>query len=246
MSPREAAARYADELGWGVFPLHELVDGRCGCGDPRCEAAGKHPITVGWQKTLPGTAVGWQGRFERRGIGLNCATAKAFGLDVDRRHGADVELGRTDPPARQAARDGHRRDRQRLAFPLRASPTTSRCATRTLGPDSALHTRGVGGYLVLPPSPHHSGVTYRWLRDPFDYEVAAAPEWLLERLRRRRGGPIVESGDDGYRIPEGQRYSHLIRFAGLLRSAGLPERAIVPMGLAFPRRLLRARAADGP
>jgi hypothetical protein len=42
--------------------------------------------------------------------------------------------------------------------------------------------------------------------------------------------PIV---DDGYRVPEGHRYHHLIRFAGLLRSAGLNEEAIVRMGLVF-------------
>ena len=42
-----AAAIYALELGWRVFPLHSIVDGACSCGSATCTGTkpGKHPRT---------------------------------------------------------------------------------------------------------------------------------------------------------------------------------------------------------
>ena len=50
---------YTDELAahWIIFPLHQIVRDakgtRCGCGDPECEAIGKHPRASNWQHTQP-------------------------------------------------------------------------------------------------------------------------------------------------------------------------------------------------
>ena len=59
--PMELAmtADYTDELdaGWVIFPLHQIIrdasGARCGCGDPECEAIGKHPRASNWQHTQP-------------------------------------------------------------------------------------------------------------------------------------------------------------------------------------------------
>ena len=40
------------DAGYGVFGLHPIVCGKCGCGEPECPAAGKHPNINGWQ-TIP-------------------------------------------------------------------------------------------------------------------------------------------------------------------------------------------------
>ena len=49
---------YTDALaaGWRIFPLHPITRDEngslaCGCGNPKCEAIGKHPKTANWQHT---------------------------------------------------------------------------------------------------------------------------------------------------------------------------------------------------
>jgi hypothetical protein len=39
------------DAGFRVFGLHNIVDGKCSCGDQECKAAGKHPIASNWQHT---------------------------------------------------------------------------------------------------------------------------------------------------------------------------------------------------
>jgi Bifunctional DNA primase/polymerase, N-terminal len=232
----DAALAYTEALRWPVFPIWPMWNGRCTCEDPDCKPdnAGKRPITKGWQRTVASVAAGrgsWAPRLGRRGIGLSCGGAGVFVLDIDQRHGADVELralldGEKLPETVVAATGNgwHYTFRQPEGFEVR---------NQDLGPNSRLHTRGVGGFVVLPPSPHRSGAAYRWLRSPFDHEIAAAPEWLLDRLRNRTRSKIVSGAGDGYLIPAGQRYTHLTRFAGLVRSCGVNEATLVQCGLAF-------------
>ena len=143
-----------------------------------------------------------------------------FVLDIDCRHEADVELrdllNGERLPETVVAKTGngwHYYFRQPEDFEVR---------NWSLGPDSHLHTRGVGGYVGLPPSPHRSGVAYRWPRSPFEHEIAPAPDWMLDRLRNRTREKIAphDTGDAGYLIPGGQRYDHMMRFAGRSGPAG--------------------------
>lgn len=48
--PLEHALLYARN-GWGVFPVHAVVQARCTCGYERCSSAGKHPRTANPQST---------------------------------------------------------------------------------------------------------------------------------------------------------------------------------------------------
>jgi hypothetical protein len=52
--------------------------------------------------------------------------------------------------------------------------------------------RARSGYIVAPPSLHISGRAYAWNVDfhPKDVALAAAPEWLIERLKATRGGGV--------------------------------------------------------
>ena len=41
------------EAGITIFPLHPIVNWKCSCGNPNCEAAGKHPKASNWQHSQP-------------------------------------------------------------------------------------------------------------------------------------------------------------------------------------------------
>jgi hypothetical protein len=45
-----------------------------------------------------------------------------------------------------------------------------------------IDTRGENGYVLVPPSRHPDGQTYRWVNP--DVPIAEAPSWLLARLRK--------------------------------------------------------------
>ena len=44
--------------------------------------------------------------------------------------------------------------------------------------------RGQGGFAMLPPSMHESGIAYRWKdgREPWEMEIATAPQWLCDQI----------------------------------------------------------------
>lgn len=48
-----------------------------------------------------------------------------------------------------------------------------------------LDLRGDGGFVVAPPSAHHSGTNYYWINAPETTPIATAPDWLLDILQRR-------------------------------------------------------------
>jgi hypothetical protein len=79
-------------------------------------------------------------------------------------------------------------------------------------PTTHLDVRGIGGFVVLPPSPHVSGHIYRWERTPED-GIAQCPQILVEYARTKAGkkehqgrepaSPVaaLQSGEE---IPAGQ------------------------------------------
>ena len=226
---REAAVAYAAR-GWPVFPLHPIVGGRCGCGKHECTAIGKHPITKGWQRSIASVGAAessWRGPLGDRGIGLLCGPATGvFGLDADRRHGAAETLrawgkrGRRSETVIDATGDGWHlfyRWPEHLEIEIRA---------QDLG--GGVQCRGTDHFLVLAPSLHRSGRRYEWLRSPEDYEIAEAPDWLLELIvaKSKRQTPIVPEGEQSL-IPIGQRHHALVRLLGVLRSMGFGEDALV-------------------
>jgi putative DNA primase/helicase len=230
---RDAAVAYAAR-GWPVFPLHPIEDGRCGCRDPKCKAVGKHPITRGWPNAVASVSAAegsWGPKFGPRGIGLVCGPRSGvFGLDADRRHGAEATLanwkhqGRRLETVIDETGDGWH---ALLRWPDGFEPEIR---AQDLG--GGVSCRGAGHFLVLAPTVHWSGQRYRWIRSPDDHEVAPAPDWLLELIaassKRKR---LIESTGDGeqLRVPVGHRHHALVRWLGRERSMGFGEAALIAL-----------------
>lgn len=178
-----------------VFPLLLIVptpEGpRCECGDAACTRVGKHPAYP-WGELGPGEKIRGAD-----GCGYGIATGKRSGFFV-------VDLDGLDAQAAWAALNGGVAAADADTFVVRtgregglqlywAYPDWFVKTTRgelwhngLKGADAqGIDTRGDGGYVVAPGSPHKSGRTYEILRD---VDPAPAPAWLLEWLRSKMVG----------------------------------------------------------
>ncbi|HEY2510581.1 MAG TPA: VapE domain-containing protein [Polyangiaceae bacterium] len=195
-----------------IFPLHPIVDGRCGCSKSNCEDAGKHPLLSGWRSLGPG---------EKWGIppshGAGIATglpSGVFVVDLDRKNGIDgvaalASLGPVpDTFTVQTGSGGFHLYFQLPDFPVK----NSQGSKGGLAP--GIDIRGDGGYVVAPGSPHKSGGTYEVFAD---LPVAVAPQWLLDWPGLR--GTVRNATEAGANAPvpvdvsteEGQRRIRLAR-----------------------------------
>jgi hypothetical protein len=169
-SPQLEAALRAAGRGWRVFPIVER---------------GKRPL-VKWQTEAtcdPGRLrYWWSGPWQYANLGAVVPDATVV-LDVDPRHDGDLTLEALE--ARHGALPGTLTDITGSGgwhswFHV-ADADQLRQDANVLGP--GVDTRCAGrGYLVIPPSVHPCGGTYRWGRGT--KTTADAPGWLVERLQR--------------------------------------------------------------
>jgi hypothetical protein len=90
-----------------------------------------------------------------------------------------------------------------------------------------LDIRGVGGYVIVPPSIHPNGTAYKCVDE--EAPIAPAPEWLLGMLIQPSTAPepnpaTVQPHSEA--IPEGQRNTMLMSLAGTMRQRGMTQGAI--------------------
>lgn len=176
--------------GWPVLPLHWITDGRCSCDGRNCASPGKHPLTrngVHDATTDPDQVRQWYRRWPRMNIGIRTGRqAGLFVVDIDVDHEGIATIAR-------------------LEATNASSLLTLECETGSGGahlyyrypdditiPNSAgkigpgIDIRGEAtrdgklrpGYVVAPPSIHHSGRHYRWCT-AFS-EPQNPPRWLLD------------------------------------------------------------------
>jgi hypothetical protein len=241
---REAALTYASR-GIPILPLHYPVaqqrshrwipDGQapaapegwsaCSCGDRGCAQVAKHPLGglvphgVTAATCNRARILAWWTSHPRANIGLACGHRFDV-LDVDGPEGAQAirELAaehglRSSGPLVQTGGGG---------WHYYLAPT----GLGNARPAGLAHVdwRGRGGYVIAPPSTHHSGRYYRWLPDrDLDAPLAEVPAVLLERLQPRQperpADPIqlVAVGDG-----PGDRYARAALAEELTRVAGAP------------------------
>ena len=200
---RDAALGYASR-GIPVLPLHYPLphhrgiqpvgdDGQqahpevgtgCSCRDPSCSQVAKHPLGAlvphGLKDATTNRArvLAWWTRYPQANIGL--ATGHRFDvLDVDGPTGAQAirafagehALHSSGPLVRTGGGGWH--------YYL-AATGLGNAGPRDL---EQVDWRGRGGYVVAPPSRHHSGHPYQWVagRD-LDTALPDVPAALLQRL----------------------------------------------------------------
>lgn len=89
-------------------------------------------------------------------------------------------------------------------------------STGKIGP--GIDLRGDGGYVVVPPSNHISGGTYKVLADQ---DLAELPEWALVGAPDRHHKSEATTPDRSAVVGEGSRNTLLVSEAGRLRNLGL-------------------------
>ncbi|MGI5215345.1 bifunctional DNA primase/polymerase [Plantactinospora sp. CA-290183] len=181
MSPLLRAALEYAAAGVPVLPLHAPTATGCDCGRPDCDRPGKHPR---WHRTLlrhglhdattrPDRIRQWWARWPGANLGLR--TGIRFDVcDIDGRAGLAAlrdRLGDRPVPG-PVVRTGSG------GWHVYLAPTgTGNRAGLLPGVD----WRGVGGYVVVPPSRHASGAHYRWVR-PLATPLADCPAALARLL----------------------------------------------------------------
>lgn len=210
-----AARDYALE-DWHVLPV-----------EPR----GKKPLIKDWPRQASNDLDkinAWWKKTPEANVGiLTGSVSGLFVLDVDAPHGGDDALrqleaghGALPKTLRAATGSGHH---YYFRYPHNCDIKTS---ANSLGP--GLDVRGVGGFVVAPPSVHPNGSVYKWdsSANYLDSDVAEAPDWLINLcVRTNKPRPQTGNNDDVI-FTEGHRNDNLTSLGGCMRDRGMSHEAI--------------------
>ena len=196
-----AALDYAAR-GWAVFPCHSVTpSGGCTCGKTDCSNPGKHPLgklTPNGLKdatTDAQTIREWWEQAPHANIAIRTG-GELIVLDIDGEEAFESIRERSkhlgELPETRSAKTGkgHHSYYSKPADRV-AKNTTGEQGKRGLGPK--LDSRGDGGYVMAPPSNHHSGKAYEWLNP--ETPIAPLPsgwlDFLSPKAQPRKQGEIV-------------------------------------------------------
>jgi hypothetical protein len=228
------------EAGGAIFPVYGITpDGRCACGKLDCNNAGKHPACANGVNDAtvdPKEIVAlWAGR---KNINIGLATgarSTVWALDVDGEEGektlAALVAKHYPLPATLESHTGRGRH---LFFRYPGVKVINRA-----GLGLKLDVRGDGGYVVIPPSRHKTGVSYAYKDGTA--AVAISPAWLVQLVTEqkqsnadRRQAQAAELQELIKGVQAGQRNDAIARIAGkLLSLPGLDPRFSLEIILAF-------------
>ena len=114
-------------------------------------------------------------------------------------------------------------------FYFRADGAAIRNSAGKLGP--GLDVRGLGSFVVTPPSVHESGKRYEWLRRA---HPVALPDWLREKMLAASDAPPANTAANGNainpngdEIPQGHGHLRMLKLAASLRNQGFSGAAIL-------------------
>lgn len=219
----EAALRYV-KARFPVLPLCWPVDGTCGCGrNHEGRAIGKVPLLTNGltDATIEEARVrDYWTRWPSANIGVSIPPGY-FVLDVDIEHNGYENLGKLQDSIGELPKTLQITTGTGGAHLWYKTRTEIRNTARLAGYEG-LDIRGVGGYVVVPPSVHRNGSFYEKSKT-WPGPITIAPGALIELCTRKISQSI--STGDGL-ITEGARNDTLTRIAGAMRRRGAPGAAI--------------------
>ncbi len=190
MSLVDRALSYAQDLNFSVFPVHGInPDGSCTCGAADCSNAGKHPATINGLKSAT--------KDENKILNL-FASSKPYNLAVCT--GAISNIFVLDVDGMEGEASLSALIQQNTPLPKTLTSLTGRgrhiifrhpgikIKSRASKLANKLDIRGDGGYIVLPPSLHRSGVYYQW-DESSGWDIADAPQWLIDLVKEDNKQP---------------------------------------------------------
>lgn len=210
---KEAALCYGVR-GWRVFPVKTRTK--------------DHPLLKEWPRratTDPTTIEQWWTDWPDANIGLATGPEVTV-LDIDPRHGGDEALRDLEAkhgPLPETVQVSTGSGGTHYYFLVPAGETVCNSAGK-LG--TGLDVRGVGGYVLAPPSLHPTGGRYIWevAHHPDDVPCEPMPAWMI-RLLSDPSANAAASHANG-KIPAGQRNDTLYRLARSLKLKRLSGKAI--------------------
>lgn len=215
--------------GLSVFPVCTPVPGTARCLHHRdCTSPGKVAL-VKWklyqdERPTETNVRSWWGRWTDANIAMatgRVSGASVIDLDGDVATRQAVDRGFDIGPWAYTGRVGGRH----LYFKHRDDAPT------IFAKVGGIDFRGQGGYVLLPPSLHHSGTRYRWAQPLTDTPLPDLPYWIDElSVEGHTNGHDHTTTDSRldveslllHGVPEGQRDDTLFRLAAKLRGMGVP------------------------
>jgi hypothetical protein len=230
----ERAAVGLAALGYYVFP---------------CKPHGKEPLTKnGWQDATRDESkiLHWWDRWPDANIAVACGPSGIVALDIDSKHGADPRevlpaLGfdnypivmTGEAPEPDAAHPESLAEVRGAHALFRSDLSTTKTTVK------GVELRGVGGYIVAPPSVHPSGLTYEGTLPPVS-DLPGAPASLAGILVANGGSATVPvPGDDEHIEPGGRHEALLAWTRSRLTARGILGRPALDAMLGHNARVMR-------
>lgn len=196
--PIDAAHVYA-QRGWPVLPCHTPapLPGGCTCRAEDCGSPGKHPRVAGGLRaaTIDVAQVdAWWSRWPIANVGVRTGAASGLVVvDIDPDHDGERSLDRLleqhgELPAGRVVRTG---SGGRHLYFRHPGGLVRNDVGRRLGPGPDI--RGDGGYVIAPPSHHHSGG--RYLVESGGAALPELPDWMLRLVRPPEPAPPAVAHD---------------------------------------------------
>ena len=176
------------EAGLKIFGLHGFVDGQCECGNPECNAAGKHPLIRNWVN-VPHWSDEQLETFEEMGhfaTGFGVLVSGLLIIDVDARNGgvesysqlcADTGIN-FDDESGFIVQTGSGGGSRHIYFKAPQGAALSQIIEKYKGVDFK-----TTGFVVGASSLHKSGMMYEAIKGHPD-DITEAPSALVELLKK--------------------------------------------------------------